>query len=206
MVVFWNFVKKADTDKNGKDIEKSIPFLRYYNVFNVEQCDGLEDKIPESVKLEPKPVIEAGEHVVESYTDRPPMAIGFSHACYYPGLDKIEMPSRDQFVRSEEYYSTLFHEYAHSTGNSKRLNREICNGFGNQSYAREELCAEMTAAYLCAEAGIEGVFDNSAAYLKGWSEKLKDDQYLFITAAGKAQAAADYIMGRKTVIENDKED
>lgn len=117
---------------------------------------------------------------------------------YYPQRDEVAIPELSSFDSAEEYYSALFHELAHSTGHQSRLNRkEITEstGFGSESYSREELTAELTSAYLCAITGIgQQTIENSAAYLQGWLQALKDDKTLLIKAAGQAQKAADYIM------------
>lgn len=110
------------------------------------------------------------------------------------------MPEANRFEHRPEYYSTLFHELAHSTGHASRLARkEITepNGFGSTPYGKEELVAEMAAAYICGAAGIEReTIDNSAAYLAGWIETLKGNVKLAVQAASAAQKAADFILGR----------
>lgn len=110
------------------------------------------------------------------------------------------MPARGLFHSSEEHYSTLFHELAHSTGHAKRLHRENFDNpvsFGSESYSKEELIAEMTAAMLCGIAGIEPkTLENSAAYLKTWIARLKSDSRLLVSAASQAQKAADFIQGK----------
>ena len=116
------------------------------------------------------------------------------------------MPSRSLFDGAEEYYSTRFHELAHSTGHKSRLDREtitdVCP-FGSTNYSKEELIAEMTAAFLCGVCGIENrTIDNSAAYVSGWLRKLRDDRRLVVLAAAQAQRAADYIMGGKPGLES----
>ena len=117
------------------------------------------------------------------------------------------MPERNSFCSPEEYYSTLFHELTHSTGHDKRLKRpgvtDICP-FGTTNYSREELVAEMGAAFLCGFAGIENkTIDNSAAYIASWLKRLKDDSKLVITAAQQAQKACDSILGSRPAVELD---
>jgi antirestriction protein ArdC len=110
------------------------------------------------------------------------------------------MPARGLFHSSEEYYATEFHELAHSTGHAKRLHRENFDdpvSFGSESYSKEELIAEMTAAMLCGIAGIEQrILEKSAAYLKTWITRLKSDSRLLVSAASQAQKAADFIQGK----------
>ena len=112
------------------------------------------------------------------------------------------MPEPTRFRSAEEYYSTLFHEYAHSTGHSKRLDRKLDSDpkpFGSPDYGKEELVAEMAAAFLCGHAGITPtVIENQAAYVQGWLKTIKADKKLVIGAAGQAQRAADWIRNERS--------
>ena len=132
--------------------------------------------------------------------DRPAVEDKEARAYYRPAIDLVNVPAIRYFESGEEYYSTLFHELAHSTGHAKRLNREGVNevaAFGTAIYSKEELIAEMSAAYLCASCGIEQkTLNNSAAYIGGWLRKLKDDKRLVVFAAAAAQKAADFILAR----------
>ena len=122
-------------------------------------------------------------------------------AWYRPCTDTVGIPARGAFDSAEEYYSTLFHELTHSTGHPKRLGRagiEKLNTFGSESYSKEELIAEMGAAMLCGVAEIERkTLSNSAAYLKSWTDVLKGDSRMVVSAASQAQKAADYILGEE---------
>jgi len=132
---------------------------------------------------------------------RPELVYGGDRACYSPSFDQIKMPPRGAFESAEGFYETLFHEAGHATGHTSRLHRkELMAGshFGGQDYSLEELVAELCAAFLCAEAGIDqAVLTNQAAYLQGWMEKLRMDPSAFVTAAARAQKAADFILGRQ---------
>jgi antirestriction protein ArdC len=125
---------------------------------------------------------------------------GMTHAYYSPKEDCVGLPPRERFERTEGYYATVFHELVHSTGHEKRLKRSTLtekSGFGSNPYCKEELIAEMGAAFLCGLAEIgERTIDNSAAYLKGWLEQLRNDKTLIVQAAAQAQKAADFILGR----------
>jgi len=202
-VLFWKILEV--TEENATDPEqvgKKIPFARYYTVFNVEQCDGLNRSVPEApaTPLEFNPIADA-EAVWEGMPQKPTLAYGGDRACYSPLWDEIKMPPRKAFPTAEGFYETLFHEAGHSTGHASRLNRkEITGGiyFGSQDYSLEELVAELTAAFLCAEVGIDQpVMTNQVAYLQSWLEKLHKDPSAFVTAAARAQKAADYILDRK---------
>jgi antirestriction protein ArdC len=193
MVVFWTMLKdKVDEDKR-------IPLLRYYRVFNLDQTEGVKE--PERVtawrerKDAPFETHLDAEVIVKGYPDPPVIGYG-TEAFYVPGTDRITVPRPGDFGSTEEFYATLFHEMAHSTGHPSRLNRLVPASFGSHDYGREELVAEMTAAFLCAEAGIEATFDNSSAYLSSWIATIKEDNRAVVTAAGAAQRAADHILDR----------
>ena len=197
-VVYFNFIERKDKATGKK---KHIPFLRYSNVFNVEQCEGLEGKLPEAPeKLDFQP-IELCERIVNGFDNPPTRIDGNDRAFYRPPTDELGMPTKDSFSSVEGYYATLFHEMTHATGHQSRLHRDEVVGtgmFGGEDYSREELVAEMGAAMLCGEAGISPeTIENSAAYLKGWLSKLRDDKRLIVTAASRAQKAADLILGRE---------
>lgn len=190
-VIFWKMMEKVEDG-----IEKKIPMLRYFTVFNISQTQGVKYEAP---IVPPKPEfqgIEAAEKIVEGYQNGPKVSFGGDRACYRPATDDVTVPNKAQFDNEGEYYSTLFHELGHSTGHKSRLDRKElgADGFGTELYSTEELTAELTAAFLCADAGIDtATIDNSAAYIGGWLKKLKQDPKAFITAAGKAQKAANLI-------------
>jgi antirestriction protein ArdC len=200
-VLFWNWREVDDADSvTGK---KRIPLLRYYSVFNVEQCEGIKaDKIPAPVEpqREHTPIQEA-EAIVANMPKKPDIRTGHSKAFYSPGGDYVGVPKPEDFRSGEDFYSTLFHELTHSTGHAIRLNRKNINEavvFGSPSYAKEELVAEMGAAFLAGHVGIvERTVDNSAAYIQNWLDALRNDRKLVIQAAAQAQKAADYILGKK---------
>jgi antirestriction protein ArdC len=161
-VTFWNIGEERINAKTGR---LSKPFLlRYYNVFNATQIDGLE-----SLKLghasQPVPNIDACEAIVSGMPNPPRFEV--SNAAWYRSMsDTVGMPSKTLFSFSEEYYSTLFHELTHSTGHGSRIGREgieHVEAFGSDSYSREELVAEMGAAMLCGVTGIApATLQNSA--------------------------------------------
>lgn len=208
-VVFWNWKETEEIDPaTGKN--KKIPFLRYYSVFNLEQCEGIDPaKIP---TLEPMPEgfdpIEAAEGIVAGMPNRPPINFKGDQAAYYPALDVVLMPKKEKFFSAEEFYSCFFHELSHSTGAKNRLNRPGITDFdrfGSEQYSKEELVAEMAAAMLCGMAGIEqATIQNSAAYIAGWSKKIADEPKLIICAAAQAQKAADYILNVAAQQEEDE--
>jgi antirestriction protein ArdC len=191
-VVFWTLFEK--------DSDTKIPVLRFYRVYNLEQTMGIPAKyipvLPAKNQVVFDPISNA-EEIISGYQDGPCIRHGGNQACYSPSLDLIRMPERIQFDKEEEYYSTLFHEMAHSTGHQSRLNRPGLKNinFGSENYSKEELIAEFGAAFLCAQTGIaHATIQNSGAYIKNWLEKLRNDKKLAIQAAHKAQKAVDYIM------------
>ncbi len=195
-VVFWKWLDKKDA---GGAVDKRIPLLRRYTVFNAsDQCEGLEVPELQQPACDWDPIV-AAEEIVSSFASAPAIEYGGFAASYSPTLDRVQMPERKMFPKACEFFSTLFHELGHATGHNNRLNRSgvtDLNAFGTHAYAREELVAEMTAAYLSGHAGIlHGTLDNSAAYLRGWLSKLRGDKRLVIGAAAQAQRAADLIRG-----------
>ena len=132
--------------------------------------------------------------------NRPTITHHEARAYYTPVHDTVNMPTQSLFPKLEHYYSVLFHELTHSTGHWQRLHRQTLTDlcpFGSTNYSKEELVAEMGAAFLCGVAGIANeTFDNSAAYIQSWLTKLKNDTRLVILAAAQAQKAADYIVGK----------
>jgi antirestriction protein ArdC len=206
-VVFWKLLDVSEeTDDLGRKIYKvkQIPILRYYTVFNVAQCEGIEAPSLNVPEREHSP-IEAAESIVRGMHDAPGIRHGHTAASYCPADDVVRMPRPEVFNDGERYYSTLFHELTHSTGHSLRLDRKLYSNlapFGSHDYSQEELVAEMGATLLCGEAGIlETNIDQSAAYIDGWLHSLKNDRKLVVMAAAQAQKATDYILGRKVAKE-----
>lgn len=201
-VIFWK--QYETTDKETGEPTK-VPVLRYYRVFNVAQCDGIA--APDAATFTPTDFqpIDAAEAIVKAYADAPTIEHGGTRAFYRPSTDSVRLPEQTRFATCEEYYSTLFHELAHSTGHSKRLDRKLDTEpqpFGSPDYGKEELVAEMAAAFLSAHVGIQPVtIENQAAYLQGWLKQLRGDKKLVIAAAGAAQKASDWIRGQRKPVE-----
>jgi len=197
-VVFWKILEKEEKDGS---IDQ-VPFLRYYTVFNLKQTEGIdESKIPSSEAHDHDfdPIAQA-EQVIENWTDCPQIRYDQSHAFYSPSGDYIGMPNPRTFFKDEQFHCVLFHECCHSTGDINRTGRhEKLAGCKFDSkdgcYALEELVAEMGASYLCYLTGIQNAtIDNSAAYIKSWIRKFKEDKKMLLTASSMAQKAVDYIL------------
>ena len=225
MVCFWKMLPveqedengKKVLDKNGKPKTKTIPYLRYYNVFHIDDTEGIKQKYPECLetvtiteKVERAGICEEAEKILHDYIDREGITFreSLSNEAYYaPYLDLIQIPLRSQFEKTAEYYSTAFHESVHSTGHEKRLNRLKVTGasaaFGGTDYSKEELVAELGAASILHMLGIEtpSSFKNSAAYVQGWLKALRNDTKLIVSAASKAEKAVALIFGETNTAE-----
>lgn len=255
-VVYWNYIKKTKhNEETGEDEEVIIPVLKYWNVFNVNDChktytagydkDGkpiekplLDEngkQVPLTAKHDLPPHVwsfpitheeevedadtsglnDTAEAVIADYISR--AGNGFrvvrdkvsDEAFYSPALDYVNVPCREQFIEMTEFYSTMFHELGHSTGHSTRLNRFTGKAgsaaFGSETYSREELVAESTAATILNAIGLEeaNTFRNSAAYIKDWASHIKEDPMMYVTAMNRAQAAVDLILGVENTDEAD---
>jgi antirestriction protein ArdC len=199
LVSFWKFGEYSKENIETRETEnKTSILLRYYRVFNLEQCEGLSALRGDEYR--PVNPIAECESITNSMPNRPRIEPNL-HAFYRPSADTVGMPERDSFESAEAYYSTLFHELTHSTGHTSRLNRfeehSADHQFGSESYSREELVAEFGAAMLSGIAGISPVtLSNSASYLQSWIIRLKSDSRLIVSAASQAQKAADYILAK----------
>lgn len=220
IVTFWKQLPVKEVNEDGDEVVKQIPFLRYYNVFHISQCEGITAKYPAkpltvtTVKGETTTVsthfdnerIEAGEAVIKGYLDSDDAPtfeeVRGDKAYYSPMLDKVVVPEFGQFKCANEYYSTAFHELTHSTLKASRCNREEQRkgksvAFGGEEYSKEELVAEIGASCLCNMTGVElpNTFRNSVAYLQSWMSALKNDPRMIVSAASKAEKAVQYILG-----------
>jgi antirestriction protein ArdC len=200
-VVFWN-IGKREVEVAGELEERKSFMLRYYNVFNVAQCEGV--KLPpradsSALSFEHSPIEEA-QAVWENWDgDKPTLKHGGASAYYMEAKDLIAMPKLEKFKTAEDYYHTLFHEMIHATGAKKRLDRGLNGNMRTESYAKEELVAEMGAAFLTAIVGLDvnpARERNTVAYIQGWKAKIAEDNKLVLTAASAAQKAIDLITNR----------
>ena len=200
-VVFWKPYTKENPDTGE---EETHFILRYYNVFHLDQCEGVSPKWAVSVRsgsdLKPDAAADA---IIQDYKDRSGITLRITEsdrAYYQPSTDTVVVPQLSQYQKQEEFYSTLFHELTHSTGHQSRLNRitDIA-AFGSEQYSREELCAELGSAFILNRCGLETTdsFRNSAGYIQGWSKALKDNKRLIVSAAGQAERAVNLILNRK---------
>jgi len=196
---YYKEVEKENGETEKEKVEYMKPY--YHRVFHESDVEGLESSLKSKNNISP---IESAENIIENFEDKPKIERKLSDkACYQPKLDKVITPKKEQFNDINEYYSTIFHELAHSTGNQKRLNRFSDSAdqfiFASESYSKEELVAEISSAMLCNIAGIETekTLNNSAGYIKSWIKKLKDDSKLIVKASNKAQKVVDYIVKKQ---------
>lgn len=213
MVIYFNVFYKDGADQTltkeqartranqGEEIQV-LKFIKYYNVFNIADIEGIDFEIPE-IELKHNEKIDQCESIIAQMPNCPEFrSIDGNRAFYSPALDFINMPTIAQFDTAEDYYATFFHELTHATGHVSRLGREeVMNPqtFGSKPYSREELVAEMGASFLCSSVQIDfdNIIENNAAYLAGWLKILQADSKFIFKAAAEAQKAADYVLNRR---------
>lgn len=196
-VVFWKQIPVKERDsQTGEMKDALVPMLRYYNVFHSDQCEGITAPITEPAPVQTCPEADS---IISDYLWHSGVELIHQvgdEAYYSPSRDRVVLPMAHQFNSTAEYYSTAFHELAHSTGHQSCLNRLRATAhFGIESYGKEELVAEITAAALMQHVGLEtkGNFRNSTAYIQNWLTALRNDKRLIVTASGATAKAFDYI-------------
>jgi antirestriction protein ArdC len=191
------FVKQLKlADRNGEEGEtRIVPMMREYTVFNVDQCEGLPERVLTLGEVRVRNPDER-DTTIDAFLGSSGVEIreGMGEAYYRPGADFISLPKFEAFKSAATFYATAFHELGHATGHKTRLDRDLRHRFGERAYAAEELVAELCAAFLCAEFSIDGDLRH-AGYIQTWIGLLKADRRAFFTACSKAQAAADYLRG-----------
>lgn len=203
MVVFWKMYPIKEKQDDGTEIIKTIPLLKYINVFHISQVDGVEP-LKQKVTHDIEPIDKA-EKILNDYWNREHITVEHvkgDKAFYSPMFDMIQLPLFEQFKQSEEYYSTAFHESVHSTMKTSRCNRQEDRkgkvvSFSSDEYSKEELCAEIGSAQLMNIVGIETTksFRNSTAYIQSWLKVLRNDNKFIVSASSKAEKAVNYILG-----------
>lgn len=201
-IIKWLFLDKTEkTEKDGVEVEKTrkIPVLRTYVVFNHEQIEweeGKEPMLPEVPMVDPTVTCAQAEEFFarQGATVRH----GGDRACYSPSMDVMNLPFPGTFNTVADYEATKAHEFIHWTGHKSRCNRNLGGRFGSSDYAFEELVAEIGAAFLCDDLGIEapGLDTQHQAYLESWIDCLKKDKYAIFTAARLAREAVGFLTGQ----------
>lgn len=201
IIVFWKMQEVTEKTETGEIQVRNIPVLRYYNVFHISQVENVFPLDDSENRFDTEPIEEA-EKVFRGYTEREHITLHIgdgNKAFYRPFDDSITLPSMAQFERAEEFYSTAFHECGHSTMKATRCDREAENKgshFGNEGYSKEELVAEITSSAIVHSLGLEteDTFKNNCAYIQNWLSVLKNDKKFIVSATGKAEKAAKYIL------------
>lgn len=182
------YTLKEDEDSTA-DKPKKHGIFRYYTVFNLEQCENIP------AKDDPVLDVKSKDEIMEMVQKNNPEIIRGSPS-YSPTTDKIRIPGKEEFDSADAYWKTLFHEMTHWTGHDSRLARAGVVGevnFGSETYSKEELIAELGAAFLSNKYGLSEVGTQEAAYIQSWIKPLKDDPKMIIQAASAAQKAFDYL-------------
>ena len=194
MIVYFKLIEIKELDATGQP--KKIPMLKHYTVFNAEQCENYVAEPVEIVEdsTELERVIEADTFFKK--TGARIRYINQDRAYYSPLDDEVCLPKIDGFINAQRYYSTLGHEVVHWTGHKTRLDRHKMGGFGSPEYAKEELVAELGAAFLCAQLGIDNEpRADHATYLNSWMKVLKEDKKAFVKACSQATKSLDFLNG-----------
>jgi antirestriction protein ArdC len=178
------------------DEPEAIPFLKRFTVFNTDQCEDLPaDLAPPPAPLAENLILPQAEALIRA--TGADLRVGGDRAFYVPSEDYIRVPPPAAFFEPINWHRTVFHELGHHSGHPSRLNRDLSGGFGSSSYAREELVAEMTGAFVCAALSIVPTVRH-ADYLGSWLEVLREDNRAIIRAASAASKAADYLLAFRT--------
>jgi antirestriction protein ArdC len=183
--------ERRRAERDG-DEANAIAFLKRFTVFNTDQCDNL----PEALRTSPPPVPEglilphAEALIVATGAD---FRIGGERAFYIPSHDFIQVPRPDVYFQPINWHRTALHELGHWSGHPSRLGRDLSGGFGSALYAKEELIAEITSAFVCASLGIVPTVRH-ADYVGCWLEVLREDDRAIVRAASAASKAADYLL------------
>ncbi len=214
IVVFWKVISKEIKDENGaivKDengmpIANGIPMLKYFNVFHIDDCEGIKPKYTKDKLPATASPVDAAEGIISDYASRALLTIEHSkqnRAYYSPSRHIVSLPLMEQFEDTAFYYDTTFHELVHSTGHKTLLNRfgdaDGAAAFGSDTYSKEELVAEIGSCGIMHELRMETEksFRNNAAYIQSWLKALKNDKKLIISAASRADKAIRLILNRK---------
>lgn len=183
----------AATGRNSGDAgERSVPFLKRFTVFNVAQVEELPERCSLPVAaLPPRETVPVAEALLAA--SGADIRIGGGEAYYSPSGDYIALPPQQAFFAQIDYYRTALHELGHWTGHASRLDRDQKGGFASAAYGREELCAELASAFLCASLGIQPTVRH-ADYLGAWLAIMREDTRAIFKAASLASKAADYLL------------
>ena len=195
LVVYADKITRTEQNEKGEDVERQIPFMKGYTVFNVDQIEGLPAHFyARGGTFKNEGQRNAGAETFFANT-KAEIRHGGNAAYYAPGPDVVQMPDFESFRDAVAYYGTLAHECTHWTRHASRLDRDFGRKkWGDEGYAMEELVAELGAAFLCADLELTPqIRQDHAPYIAGWLKVLKEDKRAIFTAASHAQKAADYL-------------
>ncbi|TIU54606.1 MAG: DUF1738 domain-containing protein [Mesorhizobium sp.] len=188
------FVPKDEKERaKAEDAEpQAVPYLKRFTVFNVAQCEGLPEHLCRDAEpLPEREIIPQAEALTRA--SGADIRIGGDRAFYMPSADFVQLPPQPAFFEQVNYYRTALHELGHWTGHPTRLARDFSGSFGTKTYAREELVAELTAAFTCSSLGIEPTVRH-ADYIASWLKVLREDNRAIFRAASLASKAADFLL------------
>lgn len=195
-------------DEQREYMDKNVYWLRkFYRVFNCSLMDGVPAK--EMLTIDVNDRIEKAEAILDYWNaNESKIVYGGSQAFYRPSTDEVHLPEREKFKSTQSFYDTAFHEIGHSTGHQSRLNRDLSGGFGSQSYAMEELRAEIASIFMAQDLGIEPSEDrlqNNAAYIQSWKDEIKENPNALFTAIADADKIARYVSSKEQAYRQTKD-
>ena len=195
-------------DEQREYMDKSVYWLRkFYRVFNCSLMDGVPAKEMPTIDVNDR--IEKAEAILEYWNaNESKIVYGGSQAFYRPSTDEVHLPEREKFKSTQSFYDTAFHEIGHSSGHESRLNRDLSGGFGSQSYAMEELRAEIASIFMAQDLGIEPSEDrlqNNAAYIQSWKDEIKENPNALFTAIADADKIARYVSRKEQAYRQTKD-
>ena len=195
-------------DEQREYMDKNVYWLRkFYRVFNCSLMDGVPAKEMPTIDVNDR--IEKAEAILDYWNaNESKIVYGGSQAFYRPSTDEVHLPEREKFKSTQSFYDTAFHEIGHSTGHQSRLNRDLSGGFGSQSYAMEELRAEVASIFMAQDLGIEPSEDrlqNNAAYIQSWKDEIKENPNALFTAIADADKIARYVSSKEQAYRQTKD-
>ena len=206
-VYFWRSLEKVDINEKGEKVTKTIPYLRSFTVFSLDDCEGIQKRwTNDAPTISRNAPIKQAEDVATKYLQREHIQLLHRHttSAYYSNrFDHINTPPIEKFRSPQDYYSSLFHEIVHSTGHQSRLGRfkpnDKSSAYGSPTYSKEELVAEIGSSFLLRRLNIDTneTLQQNAAYLQNWLRVLQNDTKMIAIAASKAEHAVEYILTGK---------
>ena len=203
--IYFQMVEKKKNKEGAEDKKEFFPLMRAFNLFNLDQIDNVPDELKDEIIGQPKPDFDFNAKA-EEFLQATGAKITHrgNRAFYRPSTDEIILPQPEAFITPENYYATACHELTHWTGHQRRLARDFEGRFGDESYAFEELVAELGASFLCGHFGfIDATVENHASYLSSWIKVLKNDKNAIFIAARHASNAYDYLLSTAGITQKD---